>query len=164
MELCIIYAEARMGVIGRKGPHPLLWDCPSDLRHFKRTTDGYPIIMGRHTYESLPGKLPNRLHVVVSSKVIDDDEVISVKSLDEAVSKLTEAGVTKAFVIGGISLIEEAMGKADTIMRTVIDVQIDVEGELITVNPPDPEVYFLGSERRDPLDSLVEFQVWERLE
>lgn len=62
--LCAIVAMAQNGVIGQD--NKLLWHIPADLQHFKRTTMGKPMIMGRKTFESLPGILPGRPHIVVS--------------------------------------------------------------------------------------------------
>ena len=67
MPLHMIYARARNGVIGNLGQLP--WHLPEDLAHFKRTTLGQPVLMGRVTWESLPEKfrpLPGRSNVVVS--------------------------------------------------------------------------------------------------
>src|SRR5678815_3025228 len=60
----LVVAIAENGVIGAKGTLP--WRLPEDLKHFKRVTLGHPIIMGRKTWESLKGPLPNRENIVVS--------------------------------------------------------------------------------------------------
>ena len=62
--LSIIAALSENGVIGRDNQLP--WRMPADLAHFKRLTMGKPIIMGRRTWESLPGLLPHRTHVIVT--------------------------------------------------------------------------------------------------
>lgn len=64
IKLCAIVAMAQNNVIG--GANKLLWHIPEDLKHFKRTTMGKPLIMGRKTFESLPGILPGRAHIIVS--------------------------------------------------------------------------------------------------
>ena len=67
MKLGIIYARARNGVIGRNNTMP--WHLPEDLAHFKRTTLGAPVIMGRKTWDSLPPRfrpLPGRRNIVVT--------------------------------------------------------------------------------------------------
>ena len=63
-ELFLIYARAENGVIGRDNGLP--WHIPADLRHFKTLTLGRPMIMGRKTFESLPGLLPGRRHIVLT--------------------------------------------------------------------------------------------------
>ena len=65
--LHLIYARAANGVIGRNGTLP--WHLPEDLAHFKRTTLGCPVIMGRKTWDSLPPRfrpLPGRVNIVVT--------------------------------------------------------------------------------------------------
>ena len=67
MQLNLIYARARNGVIGKQGLLP--WHLPEDLAHFKRTTLGCPVIMGRRTWDSIPPKfrpLPGRTNVVIT--------------------------------------------------------------------------------------------------
>jgi dihydrofolate reductase len=64
MEIIIIVAMARNRVIGKDGMMP--WHIPEELRLFKKKTMGHPMIMGRKTFESLPGLLPGRRHIVLS--------------------------------------------------------------------------------------------------
>ena len=66
MSLACIYAQAANGAIGKDGVLP--WHLPADLAHFKALTMGKPMIMGRKTYESLPGLLPGRRHIVLTSR------------------------------------------------------------------------------------------------
>ncbi|MDQ4087863.1 MAG: dihydrofolate reductase, partial [Pseudomonadota bacterium] len=63
-EIVIVAASADNGVIGKDGRLP--WHIPADLRHFKAVTMGAPMIMGRKTFESLPGLLPGRDHIVMT--------------------------------------------------------------------------------------------------
>jgi dihydrofolate reductase len=63
-EIIAVVARADNGVIGRDGQLP--WHIPADLRHFKAVTAGLPMIMGRRTFESLPGLLPGRPHIVLT--------------------------------------------------------------------------------------------------
>ena len=63
-EIMLIYARAANGVIGKDGDLP--WRLPADLRHFKALTLGKPMVMGRKTFESLPGLLPGRRHIVLT--------------------------------------------------------------------------------------------------
>src|SRR5262245_41581138 len=103
--LTLIVARARNGVIGRAGTLP--WRLPEDLAHFKRSTMGHPMVMGRHTWASIGRALPGRRSIVVSrnpSFSAPGAEVVS--SLDAA---LEVAGdVPEVFVIGGTQLFEEA--------------------------------------------------------
>ena len=65
-DIVLIYARAANGAIGLDGDLP--WRLPADLRHFKALTLGLPMIMGRKTFESLPGLLPGRRHIVLSRR------------------------------------------------------------------------------------------------
>ncbi|WP_076068412.1 dihydrofolate reductase [Sphingomonas montana] len=62
--ITLVLARASNGAIGRDGTLP--WHLPADLRHFKRVTAGTPMVMGRRTFDSLPGLLPHRRHIVLT--------------------------------------------------------------------------------------------------
>ena len=116
----LIVARARNGGIGRDNEIP--WHLPADLAHFKRTTLGHPVIMGRRTWESIGRALPGRRNLVVSRTpgfVAAGAEVVG--SLSEAWKAV--AGEAEAFVIGGAQLYAEALASADRIYLT------EVEGE-----------------------------------
>lgn len=122
--LTLIVAKARNGVIGRDNTLP--WRLPEDLAHFKRTTMGAPIVMGRKTWESIGRPLPGRRNIVVSRNRdlrIEGCEVAN--SLEEA-QRLC-VGVEQIFLIGGAQLYAEALPSADRLVVTEIDA--DVEGD-----------------------------------
>jgi len=113
---------ARNRVIGRKNTLP--WHLPADLRHFKEMTLGKPIVMGRKTWESLPGLLPGRRHIVVSRQqgyVAEGAETAA--DLDAAI---TLAGsVDEIMIVGGATLYAEALPIADRLYVTLIDAEIE---------------------------------------
>jgi dihydrofolate reductase len=122
--LTLIVARARNGVIGRNGALP--WRLPEDLAHFKRTTMGHPIIMGRKTWESIGRPLPGRRSIVVSRQagfIAAGAEVAA--SLDDAL-RLCQ-GSAEVFVIGGAQLYRDALARADRLIVTEIDA--DFEGD-----------------------------------
>ncbi|WP_137923209.1 dihydrofolate reductase [Cupriavidus sp. 2SB] len=122
--LTLIVARARNGVIGRDNTLP--WRLPEDLQHFKRTTLGAPIIMGRKTWDSIGRPLPGRRNIVVSRNrdlKLEGAEVVS--SLEDA-QRLC-VGVEQVFLIGGAQLYAEALPSADRLIVTEIDA--DVEGD-----------------------------------
>ena len=86
----LIYAVARNGVIGLNGSMP--WSLPSDLAQFKKRTFNRPMIMGRKTFQSLPGILPGRPHIVLSSQpaLSDDTRVMYVSTLTDAIDHACE--------------------------------------------------------------------------
>jgi dihydrofolate reductase len=117
----LIAAVARNGVVGRNNALP--WYLSADLQHFKRTTLGAPVVMGRRTWESLPPRfrpLPGRRNVVVTRSTgwhADGAEVAH--SLEQALEQLAEA--PKVFVIGGAALYASALPIADELVLTEID-------------------------------------------
>nr|WP_315598413.1 dihydrofolate reductase [uncultured Cupriavidus sp.] len=122
--LTLIVARARNGVIGRDNTLP--WRLPEDLQHFKRTTLGAPIIMGRKTWDSIGRPLPGRRNIVVSrNRALELAGAEVVGSLEDA-QRLC-AGVEQVFLIGGAQLYAEALPSADRLIVTEIDA--DVPGD-----------------------------------
>jgi dihydrofolate reductase len=122
--LTVIAAVAANGVIGRDNRLP--WRLPEDLKRFKALTMGHPMIMGRKTWESLPGRLPGRPHIVVTGNPAYRAEGATVAaSLAEAIAA---AGATdEIFVIGGGQLYAEALPLADCLQLT--EIAADFEGD-----------------------------------
>ncbi len=116
-EIVLIAAVARNGVIGDGSGMP--WHLPEDLRYFKRTTMGHPMVMGRRTFESM-GALPGRRSIVVTRQ--PDWGHLGVEtahSLGEALGLV--AGVELAFVVGGGEIYREAMPYAARLLVTEVD-------------------------------------------
>ncbi len=125
-----IVAMGKNRAIGKD--NKLLWHIPEEFKHFKATTMGKPIIMGRKTYESLGKPLPGRANIVVSrtpDKV--EGNVFAVETLDQAISHATmialEAGQEEIFVIGGAQLYDAAMPFLDRLYLTMIDQDYDAD-------------------------------------
>ena len=135
MKINIISAIGQNNEIGLD--NKLLWTSKSDLEHFKKLTLGKPIIMGRKTFESLPGILPGRPHMVVSHNSIkqpDHPSVFIMESFDFALEYCrVNLAMDEVFVIGGASIYEQALplanelhishmnwtGKADTFFPVI---------------------------------------------
>jgi dihydrofolate reductase len=113
MKTIIIAAIAENRVIGKKGVLP--WHIPEDFQHFKNTTRGHAIIMGRKTLESMNNRpLPKRINIILSRNPNYTAEGCVVKtSLQEAIQHAQEQGAEKAFVIGGAAVYKEALAIAD---------------------------------------------------
>jgi dihydrofolate reductase len=124
VELALIAAVARDSAIGRGGQMP--WHLPEDLAHFRRLTMGCPVVMGRKTWESLPGRfrpLPGRRNVVVTRNAGWRAEgAEAMPSLDSALALL--AGAETVFVIGGGELYAQALPRADRIELTEIELAV----------------------------------------
>ena len=127
MPLFMIYARARNGVIGNLGQLP--WHLPEDLAHFKRTTLGQPVLMGRVTWESLPEKfrpLPGRSNVVVSRQTSFSAAGAQLaSSLEAAMALFPPAEII--WLIGGAQLYAQGLSIASQIVVTEIDA--DYEGD-----------------------------------
>ena len=134
IKLCSIAAMAENRVIGRD--NKLIWHLPEDLKHFKRTTMGCPLIMGRKSFESLPGILPGRSHVVVSRSeptpaMIGHNDVYCVDSIEKAINRACilahNAGKDKVFVAGGGELYKQTLDLVERMYLTVV--HNDYEGD-----------------------------------
>jgi dihydrofolate reductase len=120
--LSLIVARARNGAIGRDNALP--WHLPEDLQHFKATTLGHPILMGRRTFASIGRPLPGRRNIVLTrDPAWTHPGCEHAASLDEAVALC--AGAPDAFVIGGAQVYAAALPKADRLIVTEVDLEVD---------------------------------------
>jgi len=120
----LVAAVAANGVIGAGGKLP--WHIPEELKHFKRLTLGHPVIMGRRTWESLKGPLPQRENIVVTrTPGYHAPGAAVASSLGGALALC--AGEPVAFVIGGTRLFEESLPLADGMVLT--EIQRDYAGD-----------------------------------
>ncbi|MGA9403112.1 dihydrofolate reductase [Haladaptatus sp.] len=120
--LVLIAAVAENGVIGRDGGMP--WHYSEDMRHFKETTMGHPVVMGRTTYESIAaqmdGPLPGRTNVVLSRSNPDlPEEVVLVHGVEEAMAEIEELDDV-AYITGGAAVYEQFLPYADEMVLTEI--------------------------------------------
>ena len=126
MRIALISALAENFVIGSHNDLP--WHLPDDFRHFKRTTRGHHVIMGRRTWESRGKPLPKRTNIVVSSQPdYAAPGAAVVASLDAALALARAADEPEAFVIGGTRLYTEALPLAERLYLT--RVHAEVEGD-----------------------------------
>ena len=122
-EIVLIYARAANGAIGREGDLP--WRLPADLKHFKALTLGKPMIMGRKTFDSLPGLLPGRRHIVLTRDPDWAEEGAEVaRSPEEAIAL---ANAPHIAVIGGAEIYRAFLPHADRIEWT--EVAAEPEGD-----------------------------------
>ncbi len=106
--LDLIVARGKNGAIGLKGKMP--WHLPEDLKHFKETTMGSPVIMGRRTYESIGRALPGRTNIVLTRDAsFKAPGILVASSIEEALTLVAEAPL--AFIIGGANLYAQALEK-----------------------------------------------------
>lgn len=158
--LALIVAMARNRCIGRDNDLP--WRLSNDLKHFKKTTMGKPIIMGRKTWESIGRPLPGRENIVVTRNAdYEAPGCTVVHSLSEALEAVQT--VEEACVIGGAALYEEALAAADKLYITHVEAK--VAGD--TYFPEfDSDAFEMTDEYRTEADEKNEYpctyRVWER--
>ena len=105
--------------LGRK--NSLIWHIPDDMKFFKETTMGHVVVMGKNTYDSLPGNLPGRTMLVLNtSKILDNDNVQTIYSVDEILEKYTDSD-EEVFIIGGASVYSQFIQYASILYLTEID-------------------------------------------
>ena len=133
-EIVLILARADNGVIGREGRLP--WHLPADLRHFKALTQGTPMVMGRRTFDSLPGLLDGRRHIVLTRDPDWQEEGAEVAaSVEEAIRIANAPHVS---VIGGAEIYAQFIDRADRIELT--EVHMEARGDTY-IEAPDPSVW-----------------------
>lgn len=140
MKISLICAVAANGVIGNAGTMP--WHLPGDLKHFKALTLGKPMIMGRKTFESLPGVLPGRPHIIISRRPQTGLEppcygaTSLAEALEIAATLLASADLEElekeAMIIGGGEIYALALECANTLYLT--EIELKPEGD--TFFPP----------------------------
>ena len=152
MILSIISAIANNNEIGRK--NELLWDLPIDMKHFRETTSGHPVIMGQRTFESLgkganglPGRpLPNRRNIILTLDTNFKREGVevyySIESLEKALNE-TLGKDEEAFIIGGGQIYKLFIDKADKLYITHVN-----------ANFPDADTHFPS----------IDKDKWEKIE
>ncbi len=148
LPVAIVVAVANNGVIGRGNALP--WDLPDDLQHFKRTTMGRPIIMGRKTFESIGRPLPGRLNIILTRDSAWQAPGVSVatsmqQAIDIAEDQALIDGADSVVVIGGAEIYRQALPITSRVFLT--RVHGDVQGD----------AFF-------DLDQLVEWREVSRIE
>lgn len=134
VEYVLVAAVARNGVIGRDGGMP--WHLPEDMNHFKRTTTGHPVVLGRKTYENVVDALgepfPGRTSIVLSTQGLDvPEDARLANSVAEATtlaeSAAAEMGVETVYVVGGAAVYEAFLPRASRMVLT--ELRDNYEGE-----------------------------------
>lgn len=154
LRITIIAAVARNGVIGHEGQIP--WHLPADLAHFKRTTMGHTLVMGRRTFEST-GALPGRRTLVLTR---DPDwkpepagegreaQAEIARSLEEAVDRARDLGETELFVCGGENVYRQALPQTERMVLTRVDAE--PEGDTRFPEPDWSEWRLISRKEHEP--------------
>jgi dihydrofolate reductase len=125
MKIAMIAAMAQNRIIGADNDMP--WHLPADLKHFKAITLGKAVIMGRKTYESIGKALPGRPNIVITSNKdysLSDATVVDSPESAFEVAKALSNDVEEVMVIGGGTIYQAFLDKADTLYLTHIDLEV----------------------------------------
>ena len=173
MMLSSVVAASTNNVIGKD--NNLLWRLPNDMKFFKNTTWGMPVIMGRKTYDSMAGEpLPGRFIIVITrstdwsaktpSQNPGREEVWVVKSLEEAIEKAKETDCKEVFVAGGGEIYKQSLPVADKVYLT--RVHAVMEGDITFPVLSEAEwqlAYHLDFPADDKHAYAYSFQTWKRV-
>ncbi len=154
MEIILIVAKSKNNVIGQDGKLP--WNFPEDLKHFRETTMGNFVIMGKKTFLSLPGPLEGRNVIVLSRDKSFNPEVAQVANSIEEALNMTKS---KVFIAGGASVYRQFLPKADKMLITVINKK--VKGD--TYFPEFISENWKLVKRKKGENKLLTFKIYERL-
>ena len=164
MEKCLIVAIADNLGIGVKGNLP--WHLAEDLKYFKKTTSGFPVIMGRTTYFSIGKPLPGRLNIVLNLGGDPIGGVECVNSFEQAYDIAIKSGAQKCFIIGGASVYRAAMPEMDKLYIT--HVHTTVKDADVFFPEIDPNIWKKDSVSEPVTDAqtgtVFEFAVYSKRE
>jgi dihydrofolate reductase len=150
----IISAVAKNGIIGRSnGEMP--WHVKEEFQHFKNTTLGFPIIMGRKSFDSLGKPLKGRLNVIVTKNenfTLHFDGVKIFHSLNEAVEFFESNNLEKIFIIGGGEIYRQAIIFADEMIISIMN--FDAEGDVYFPAIDEKIWKVKSSEKREQFDII----------
>lgn len=164
MILSLIVAVAEDGAMGKDNGLP--WHLPADLKFFKRTTMGKPVIMGRRTWDSIHKPLPGRLNIVVSRRQPELPEgVILCATPDEALERAQQEPVDEAFVVGGSHLFAETLPRLDRMYITRIHTTVpDADTFFPHVDHSQWKLVWDEPHAADEQHAFsFDFQQWERI-
>ena len=166
MKLSIIVAASENNAIGKN--NQMLWNLPEDMRFFKNTTWGLPIIMGRKTFEALGNKpLPGRFNIVVSRRTgytSGNPEVQHTDSLTKAIELAKKMDAKEAFIGGGGQIYKESILICDTIYMTRVFTFL--EGDAFFPEIP-TDIFQMTYSKKVPADEKhayeMDFQTWTKI-
>ena len=123
-KISLVVAASTNNAIGKS--NQLLWHLPNDLKFFKNTTWGMPVIMGRKTFESMNKPLPGRYNFVITRQTDWTAEGVTVAAdINDAMQKAGETNCKEIFIIGGGEIFKETMGMANRIYLTRVNAVLE---------------------------------------
>lgn len=161
--IAMVVAASTNNVIGED--NQLVWNLPNDMKFFKNITWGFPVIMGRKSYEAIDKPLPGRTNIVITrQKDWQRDTVITVSNIEEALQKARETNSKKIYIIGGGEIYKQSMDIADSIFITRVHAVVEGDAYFPVI---DETKWKLVSNEDFPTDEkhayAYSFQVWEKI-
>lgn len=160
--ISLIVAASTNNAIGKNGQ--LLWHLPNDLKYFKNTTWGMPVIMGRKTFESVNKPLPGRYNIVITKQEAwSAENVETAKDLSEALQKAADTNCKEIFIIGGGEIYNQSIELADKLYMTRIHTELEADTFFPAIDESVWELkHNLDFESDEKHAFAYSFQVWER--
>jgi dihydrofolate reductase len=174
MQLNLIVATDKNGVIGNSKTNEIPWHLPPDLKNFKKITSGYPVIMGKNTWLSLGDKkpLPNRKNIIITTRPSDlelgynefehlEKDIFAFTDLTTAIIFCENwLKVDKCFIIGGGKIYENALHQFEIhkVYKTLVDLESD--GDII-FNFPIKNYTLISEEKNNYKDINYSFLEYE---
>lgn len=119
-----IAAMAENRVIGKDNKMP--WHLPADLKHFKATTSGHPVVMGRKTYESIGKPLPDRTNIILTRDLqYSAPDCVILNSIETALSMANELDMDEIFIIGGAEVYRQLLPVTQRVYLTIVHHNFD---------------------------------------
>ncbi|WP_207513250.1 dihydrofolate reductase [Longitalea luteola] len=162
MILSQVVAAADNNAIGKN--NQLLWTLPNDMKFFKNTTWGMPVIMGRKTYESLGKPLTGRTNIIVTRQQDwKPDGVIVVNDIKAAMAAAAETDAKEAFIIGGGEIYRQTLPITQRVYLTRVHTSLDADTYFPELNEADWELLSQLDFSADEKHAYAySFQVWQR--
>lgn len=130
MLISLIAAIGKNRELGKD--NKLIFQIPEDMKFFRDKTRGFPVIMGRKTFESIGHPLPSRLNIVISrnlrKSISESSDLVTVSSIEQGIEIAKKTGKDEIFIIGGAQIYSLAIGFADKLYLTLVDaVKLDAD-------------------------------------
>ncbi len=152
MKKVIISAVAKNGVIGRSNGE-IPWHVKEEFQHFKNTTLGFPIIMGRKSFDALGKPLKGRLNVIITNNPdykIPFEEIKIFHSLKKSIDYFESSGQDKIFIIGGGEIYKQAINFVDEMIISIMD--FEAEGDVFFPQFNESEWNIVKKDKREQFE------------
>ena len=160
--ISLIVAAAENNAIGKS--NAMLWHLPEDLKFFKNTTWGMPVIMGRKTFEAVGKPLPGRTNIIITSNENwQAENTITTTSIEDAIKVANETNAKEIFITGGGEIYKQTLLIADKVYLTRVHTIIDGDAFFPELDANTWEIIFEKHVKADEKNKFdMTFQTWKR--